>query len=68
MPRGGARAGAGRPKGSATGRKPDPNHVTVRYPPGVIPEVDRLAEAQGITRSEWLIRVATSQLQAFRPR
>ena len=67
MPRGGARPGAGRPKGSTKGRTTNPT-LSVRFPRFELSEMDRLADQAGITRTEWLIRVVRNQLQQTRRR
>jgi len=68
MPRGGVRPGAGRPTGSKGRNRKPSGQLNMRWPPDVLAEVERLAERQGITRSEWVLRTVMRELQVFRPR
>ncbi len=70
MPRGGKRPGAGRPPGSVSGpRGPQRSgQINMRWPTDVLVEIDRLASRQGITRTEWVLKTVTRELQKFRPR
>lgn len=70
MTRGGKRPGAGRPKGSTSRsqvHRPS-GQINMRWPPEIIEEVNRLAERQGMTRTEWVLKTVTRELQKFRPR
>jgi len=68
MPRGGPREGAGRPVGSTKPKKASNPTLSVRFPAFELEEIDRLAERQGITRTEWILRVVRNQLQQTRSR
>ena len=57
--RGGARDGAGRPT-----KAPDEKAkmVSFKLPPDLIERIDQAAEAEGLNRTQWLIKAAESKL------
>ena len=44
------------------------NHISLRIPPLELAEIDRLADRQGVTRTDWILRVIRNQLQTTRRR
>jgi len=68
MARGGARAGAGRPKSSGVRRKPNLDRITVRFPGNDLAEIAKVAAKSDLTRGEWIVKIVQSQLQIHRSR
>lgn len=61
--RGGAREGAGRP--TLAGEKA--KMYSMKLPPGLVERIDAAAEAEGLNRTQWLIKAAEERLGKLGP-
>lgn len=59
--RGGAREGAGRP---ALSPEEKAKPYSFKLPPGLVARIDAAAEAEGLNRTQWLIKAAEQRLGA----